>query len=519
MHVGIANPFAYRPHVAHMAFIDRQLKRLGHRTFFLGCAGEIDNCASRASKSGLRKRLECVKCRAGSIRSYLDVEPARLDLAASVTEQELRLGAEWAYSTACTTLQIEHEAQTRDADFCAMQQSLSEPTARAYTNARRWIRDNRLECVFLFNGRFELTRAIVEACVSESIRFVSVERSWFGDGLQLLPNEGCLGLKTFLDFGTHWSDKPLTRAQAERASGVIGRRLSRQSHGEWLQYNLEHRPVGGRGEIRYLFLPSSQHEWLGDPDRSSGWEHPVAALEYLFARLGIGMDQLVVRAHPGWALNIKNYGVNRANGFYREWCRRVGAEYIEPQAQVDTHSLIRLAQIVFVNSSSAALEASWRGTPVVSLVPSAYTSSGICINLFSAADVDALDAHVVGVLGQRRWTRAERLAQCQRALRFLYCANYRLMQFVDSVKAINPFAFHSIDPVDLSGLQALVERGVLLPEDPEHAVDDSDEREVAMAIIDGKGDTLGVDAVASGGAGFAPIRRRSAYRLIDLVSV
>lgn len=516
MRVGIANPFAWRPHVAHMVFLDRQLRRLGHNTFFLGCGGGLENCASQVGKAGVRKAMECAKCRAGSIRSYLNVEPARLDLPVRISAEDLERATQWTYSTACTTLQVEHERETQDADFRALQQSLRESTAKAYVNTRQWIRDNHLDCVFLFNGRFELTRAILEACVSEGVRFVSVERSWFGDGLQLLPQEGCLGLKTFLDFGARWADKPLTRPQAERASGMIGRRINRRSHGEWLQYNLNSRPAD-RQTIKYLFLPSSQHEWLGDSDRTFGWEHPVQGLEYLFNKVHVGFHDIVVRGHPVWSRRIKNYGANRASTFYREWCARVGAEYIDPSAEVDTHSLMRVADVVILNASSAALEAAWLGKPIICLVPAPYSSSGITANLFGPEQVDELGKEVLRALLYPAGTREERLAQCQRALRYLYCTNFRLMQFVDAVKATSPFSFHMMDPENLARLDSLVTQGVLMPDDPHHAAGDAEERLIASEIIDGNGDSIGVEADDSRSTVLGPLRRRLGYRLIDLL--
>jgi hypothetical protein len=515
MRVGIANPFAYRPHVAHMAFIHRQLQRLGHQTFFLGCRGALDNCASRVTKTGLAKKMECFKCRAGSIRSYLDVQPGRIDATVEIPEDVLGLGKRWSYSTASTTLQVEREAEASGADFEAVQNSLSASTARAYLNARHWIRENALDTVFIFNGRYDLTRAILEACRAQAVRFVSVERSWFGDGLQLLPQENCLGLRTFHDLCARWAQKPLKHEQAVRASGLIGARLARTSRGEWRQYNLASGANYHRDEIKYLYLPSSQHEWLGEPDRSCEWAHPVDALEYLFERVGLDMKDLVVRAHPGWAMKIKNYGSNRAAGFYRDWCRRTGAEYIEPSASIDTHALMRRSKMVLLNASSASLEAAWLGKPVVSFAPAAFTSSGISMNIFAKSDVDGLSEQAKQLLVDPAGHPLDSLRRCQLALRFIYCANFRIMQFVDSMRSISPFAFGFVDPQDLSGLQSLVTGGTLQEDDVSHAQDDTEERQIAMAIINGEGDAIGVAPREQVPDSHLPMRRRMGYRLID----
>jgi hypothetical protein len=519
MRVGIANPFAYRPHVAHMVFLHRQLLRLGHQTFFLGCGGGLDNCNSRVIKAGLAHRLECLKCRAGSIRSYMDVEVGRIDRDVSLSEAQIDAGRQWSFSTACTALQVEHERETGRADFADMQRRLAASTARAHANTRTWIRDNKLDTVFVFNGRFDMTRAILEACVRESVRFVSVERSWFGDGLQLLPQENCLGLKSFQRLSAHWAGKPLTYQQALKASGVITARLNRTSKGEWRQYNINTRVQYARETIEHLFLPSSQHEWLGDTDRANGWQHPTDGLEYLFKRCGLDPAKLVVRGHPGWAMQIKNYGANRANDFYRDWTRRVGGEYIEPSADVDTHGLIRRADLVLLNGSSASMEAAWLGKPLVSLVPAAFSASGISLNVHSHEDVDRLtESEVRALRGSGQEDTGVRALQCQRALRFIYCANFRLMQFVDSMKSTGPLSFIAGDPAELGGLDALVTAGELHESDAAWATDELGERQVVDAILAGDIASLQARPGETQDSDLAPIRRRAAYRLVDALS-
>jgi hypothetical protein len=517
MRVGIANPYAYRPHVGHMTFLVRQLERLGYSIFFLGCDGALDNCYSKLKKSGVARKVECLKCRVGGIQSYLKVRPDRLDFPLRLDSDVVNLGRAFSYSSVATALQVEHVSQTEESEFQLLLDELQESTATAFVNAKRWIRENELECVFVFNGRFDLTRAVVEACISESVRFVSVERSWFGAGLQLLPNENCLGLRNFHDMCRNWAKLPLTREQAAKASQLITRRLSRTSVGEWKQYNIDTNASYNRKTIKYLFLPSSQHEWIGHQDRSFEWSHPVDGIEYLFERLEVPMSDLVVRAHPGWAMKIKRYGKNRAADFYRAWAAKVGAEYLEPDCNIDTHELIKISDIVLVNGSSASMEAAWLGKPLFSFVPAAFTSSGISKNLFTRADVDSLSDSVIQALRSARDTLVDAREQCRLALRYIYCANFRLMQFTDSVISANPFNFNVIEPVDSSSLESLVKAGRLQENDQQFGVDDAQETEVVEAILSGNIQILRPDlSVRLRGQGRA-IERRIAYRFIDKI--
>lgn len=515
MRVGIANPYAYRPHVAHMAFLAHKLEALGHRTFFLGCGGELDNCNSKLKKTGIARNLECFKCQVGGIQSYLKVRIERLDLPIPLDADAINLGREFSYSSVATALQVEHVSQTEDLDFKLLQDKLQESTATAFLNARRWIRDNKLQCVFVFNGRLDLTRAVVEACIAESVRFVSVERSWFGDGLQLLPNENCSGLRNFHDMCRRWAKLPLTYEQAANASQLITRRLTRSSVGEWKQYNIDSSAAYERKAIKFLFLPSSQHEWMGHQDRSFEWRHPVQGIEYLFERLGLSMSDLVVRAHPGWAMKIKHYGRNRAADFYRTWTAKVGAQYLEPECNIDTHGLMRISDIILVNGSSASMEAAWLGKPLFSFVPAAFTSSGISKNLFTRADVDSLSDADIQVLRGEGGTLFDAKEQCRLALRYIYCANFRLMQFVDSVISTNPFTFNVTEPGDLSGLESLVVDGKLQESDRKCGADDAEERAVVEAVLSGNTQTLSPYLSRGTRPAGSPIVRRMAYRFLD----
>jgi hypothetical protein len=515
MRIGIVDPFAYRPHVGHMVFLVRQLERLKHQIYYLHCEGGLSACNPKVNKHGIGKQIECIKCRIGGITSYLDVRPARLDLPVRVDQKAAELGSAMAYSTVATALQVEHVSEAGALDFLTLQRSLSVSVATAFLNARKWIRENNLDCVFVFNGRFDLTRATIEACISESVRFVSVERSWFGLGLQLLPNESCLGIANFHEFSQRWADKPLTREQALKASQLIKRRLTRTSVGEWRQFNVGSTAKYQETSIKYLFLPSSQHEWLGLPARASGWHHPTEGIEYFFGKLGLDMKDLVVRGHPAWAMKIKRYGHNRANGFYSEWCRRVGAAYIDSKETFDTHGLIRLSDVVMVNGSSASMEAAWRGRRLISFVPSAFTAGGFTLNLFGRQDVDALDQAVAQSLADPSTRLIDAAAQCRLALRFIYCVNYRLMQFVASVKSTSPYSFLVADPPDLSGLESLVTKGILKEEDDRYALNDSEEQQVVDSILFEPDKPTSLDPAPVMARDWAPVSRRPAYRWID----
>jgi len=517
MRVGIANPFSYRPHVGHMVFIVRQLKRLGYSPFYLGCGGNLENCNSKVNKVGLFKKLECLKCRIGGLRSYLKINSSRMDLNIPLSKEDIDIGYEMSFSTACTALRIEHISEAKSVNFKNIQHSMAESVARVYLNTRRWIRENKLESVFIFNGRMDVTRAILEACRAESTRFISVERSWFGDGLQLLPEEDCLGLRNYHDICRLWASRPLKYDQAIKACQLIRRRLKRTSVGEWRQYNINTSADYKKDNIKYLFLPSSQHEWLGDQGRSSEWLHPVEGIEYLFDRLGINLNDLVVRGHPGWNVKIGSATGDRVNQYYRDWAEKTGVKYIDPSENVDTHNLIKNSRMILLNGSSASMEAAYLGKPIISFVPSAYTTSGISMNIFNKDDVDNLSDYCINSLINPEIYVIDPEAQCMLALRFIYCTNFRIMQFVDSVKSTSPYSFEIDESPCLDGFESLVLSGILKEDDSGFDSDDKGEKLVIEAILTGNYDLIDSKNDENPKVNSVCINRRKGYKLIDMI--
>ena len=164
------------------------------------------------------------------------------------------------------------------------------------------------------------------------------------------------------------------------------------------------------------------------------------------------------------------------------------------------------------------MEAAWLGKPLISFVPAAFTTSGISRNLFGPGDVDGLDADARDSI-RRPWDASvDPEAQCRAALRYIYCVNFRLMQFVDTIDSMSPYAFRVSQPQDLSGLQALVATGSLTESDRTAAGDDAGEMSVIRAILAGNSASLHAEPANTAPLKFDRIRRRVPYRIIDVFS-
>jgi hypothetical protein len=110
----------------------------------------------------------------------------------------------------------------------------------------------------------------------------------------------------------------------------------------------------------------------------------------------------------------------------------------------------------------------------------------------------------------------DRSKQCRLVLRYMYCMTYRVMQLVRSVETPNPYVCRFRDPEDLSGIESLVTRGVLQPDDSTWADDERAESEVVSAILAGNATSVAVPEEQP--LEMLPIKRRPGYNLIELLS-
>ena len=68
----------------------------------------------------------------------------------------------------------------------------------AYTGALRWLEIRNFDLVIGFNGRIDVTNALMQACMDIEVPYYSLERSWTGEGIQLVKNGTALSLSTLM---------------------------------------------------------------------------------------------------------------------------------------------------------------------------------------------------------------------------------------------------------------------------------------------------------------------------------
>lgn len=511
LRVGFATIYSWRPHVEHAYFLAQLVEKAGHEAFFLTCDADLPTCYTREMRDRPAWQ-ECLQCRAGGLRSYTNHNVTSIGRAAPHDAAPTPL--DWAYSSASTLGRFESDEDYASAEFKAIAARLQPAVQLGYQAARAWIRDQRLDAVCVFNGRMDATRAIFEAAKSLGVRVVSFERTWFSDGLQLYPEESCLGLKSVHRLIGQWSDRPLTGPQALHAAARIARRFLRRNVTEWRAYNVNAAradwPVAG-GKRRILLLPGSRNEVWGHSDWESGWPDPLVAYDALMSHLKLQPNDLLLRCHPNWGEKIGRQGGEYSERHYTDWAVRRGVHVIPSTDSTSTLGLIEQCDAIVVANGSAALEAGILGKQVIAIAPSIYQEAGLRDSVSMPEQLAGLRLHA-DLDAAEQLRRREAIAR--QTLRFAYTMVHRVPQYTQFVRAETTTRFKYDMSADPQRFIDLLRSGVLRADDEECADDLVAEDDVLRRIAHRDWQSL-IDAPESDNRVYEPVQRRLLFRPID----
>ncbi|MGR7920570.1 hypothetical protein ACU6RQ_05585 [Zobellella denitrificans] len=471
MKIGFVNIFSFRPHVEHLFYLSKLLSEAGHEVHFLTCDAAVSNCYARAIK-GTGKLKECSKCIVGGIRSYSSDKITSIEN----KESNLSLGELecLSLSSSCTLSRTESEREWNDSEVVNIRKSLYAPIGAVFESTKQWIKKKELDAVICFNGRMDLTRAVTYACEVMNIPFVTHERTWFGDGIQLIPNGNCLSLKALGELVLEYDCRPLTEAQAKLAGKLVGERFLQRNSLEWRLYNKNPEPAPWPLESmgkRVLVVPSSKNEFAGHDEWRTDWEDNTKALDDFFEVFGIEPSQVVVRCHPNWSENIGQAKGERSIRLYKEWAEKRGIYLISSEDKASTYDLIQQADIVILNGGSSAVEAGACGKQVICLGPSTYDKSGFVQVFRTKKDMEVSKLAEIDPDTVRRKT-----------LRFLYVRSHRFPQFVNYVKAIETTKYQYFDGADADRVISMLKTGKIQADDHVYTEDERFENEVIAAL-------------------------------------
>lgn len=517
LRIGFASIYAWRPHVEHLYYLATLAQQDGHTCVFLACDADLPHCYTRELRDLRPDWQECLICRSGGLRSYTPTGVSSIGALQKPLVDVPAAAAQWPLSSASTLGRFESDEDFASPAFHAIAQRLVPSIERTYRATRNWITRERLDAICVFNGRMDATRAIFEAARDAGIRVVSVERTWFGDGLQLLPEENCLGLHSVDALVDHWSQYPLTELQARQTAAYVAARFTGRNHTEWRAYNIRANDVSwpiANARRRVLLLPGSRNEIWKHPDWESDWPEPVAAYDAIMAHFGLKPNDLVLRCHPNWGERIGKADGQLAERYYTDWARARGIHVIASTDTASTMSLITLADAVVLASGSAAFEAGVLGKQVIVTAPSAYQRADLRTDATTPLALSQARLHVdLDTATQAALSRDI----SRKSLRFGYTMARRVAQYADFVRAESSSRYHYVAGADSSRLTRLLRSGALETDDTTFASDGKAEDEVLDAIANRDWDAFESSRPSSEGEPLQPIRRRWMFRSIDTI--
>jgi hypothetical protein len=517
MRIGFASIYSWRPHVAMLHYLAALARDAGHETYFLTCDSDLADCYTLEQKRDRPTWLNCMLCRAGGLRSFEGGNVSAIGQYSSADVSIPARSKEWALSSASTLGRFETDEDYATAEFAGIAERLDVPARQAYVAARKWIEDNKLTAICVFNGRFEATRAICEAAEDAGIRYVTSERTWFGDGIQLFPDENCLGLRSVDKIMGDWRDHPLTRDQAFAAAKHIAARFLRKNDKEWRAYNVNASSASwpnGNARRRILLLPGSRSESWGHPDCAELWSERTEAFEALMKHFDLKPEDMLLRCHPVWSETVSGRSGELSENYYTRWAEKLGVRLIASASKDSTTDLIDEADAIVVTGGSAALEAGILGKQVIGISPSIYQQSGFQSNAYDLQRLSQI--RLLSALPEPE--RAQEARRIRRlTLRFCFNIAYRVSQFTSFVEAFTTTRYGFYKGADPQRFIRLLETGELEPDDANYAADETSEDFVLDMIERGEWSTLFAGGYKRPAMAQTDNGRRGIYKAVDRV--
>lgn len=382
-HVGVVQIYPWRPHAFQRDYLLTLASDNGAETSELVCNGSLEKCYDKQYQTvGFGSVDHCVKCRLGRSAKARSHRQFAIDWSTKDIPVE---GEEQAIISNRAALVRAEVASDVSPDIGG--RGLLHAYRAGYHSAVKWIESCNVDLILLFNGRIDILKGVVDAATACGVDFMSYERSWFGDGLMLLPRENCLGLRHIHDMCRIVGDSELAEEDRVRAERIIAGRVHRTGSNEWRDF--QKCGEGNYSDLisqigkapKVLVLPSSNYEIWGHSDWRVEWVDNFEAIDYLQSALDVPFEDFLIRGHPIWAQRVGVSFGNRADEHYRDYCARRGIRYVEPTSAIHTSTLIEASDLVVLNAGSSVMEAVWRGKPVISLAVSTYQTAGVCPTL------------------------------------------------------------------------------------------------------------------------------------------
>ncbi len=268
-------------------------------------------------------------------------------------------------------------SRTRDRDLLNVEQDfvkeLAENALALYLAAKRFIKREKIDVVYNFNGRHGYVRAVMKAAMANEIDCWNVERARLGGYLEYFKNvlpHNIAAKKAHID--ANWNDPSVELEDKRRMAEDFFRR---QRAGESVifpsflkgqQEDLLPEEVD-KNQSNIVLFTSSDDEFaaMGEDFRNPIFESQLEGIEFLCDLFGKNIlhKNLIIRMHP----NLR--GLHYP---YVENIRKLNQKYpniyvVFPESRIHSYSLIDISEKVLSFGSTIGMEATYYGKPSILL--------------------------------------------------------------------------------------------------------------------------------------------------------
>ncbi len=450
MNIGITTIYPHRPIIFFAAYLAKLLRTNGDKVSAMVCDSSLPTCYSMLSK-GKGKLAECPICILGGLRSF-DIDSyfsIDKNLFAKLNKQEIN---EIALSSIMTLERAENKDDISNSKILREFEKLEKSVAITYQNTIEWINRDQLDLIICYNGRMDATKAVIKACENLGVNYITLERSIYGYGLQLIPNNNCLSLSDRIRINKIFKKIPLTEKEGKIADWLAETRISQNSHLEWRTYASESKSTAELKFPKILILPSSNCEFIGNSEWETEWGHFTNALDEFLLRSNFQNSEIAIKIHPVWDQYIGQKDGKHIISLYTEWAINNNVQIINTYHPVSTTDLIREAEYIVVGGSSAGIDAALLGKKVILLGHAHYEGAGFFCHIQNNKDWDKLK--------EIRLTNPEEIKTI--AKRYLYSSTFRYNQLSDKVIPLNYFDY-IFKKDDLSCIYSMLKTSEITP--------------------------------------------------------
>jgi hypothetical protein len=263
---------------------------------------------------------------------------------------------------------------------------------QVYENALDILSSEKINLVYIFNGRFCNQKAIMRACESLNISFLIHER---GANKNLfyrrpfMPHNKNMIQKEMLESWENIKDKNQAKQIAlkwfeDRRKGVD---TDWYSYSKMQEKNLVPSIKQGKKVISYFHSSDDEYAAIGDLFKWNGWKDQYDAVLNLIKVVDSNSNfHLILRLHPHMAK--KSHSENLKWQSLSQFSNNI--DIILPKSKIDSYALVEKSDVVISSGSKIGIEAVYLKKPSILLGPSPYDSLGLTYPANSILELNQL---------------------------------------------------------------------------------------------------------------------------------